>query len=63
MAYPNADIIDDLRNRIITRIDHATDRIAGGADMEQELKKAKKDISLWCDQVSDDDWAIVESMW
>jgi len=31
--------------------------------MEQELKEAKKDISNWCDQVSDDFRAIVESMW
>jgi hypothetical protein len=56
-------IVDDLRNRIIARIDRAQDRIAGGADMEQELREAKKDISLWCDQVSDDFRAIVESMW
>jgi hypothetical protein len=56
-------IIDDLHTRIIARIDRAKDRIASGADMEQELKEAKKDISLWCDQVSDDFRAIVESMW
>jgi hypothetical protein len=56
-------IIDDLRDRILTRIELAEDRISAGADWEKELKEAKKDISNWCDQVSDDFRAIVESMW
>jgi len=56
-------MIDALRDRIIARIGTAKERITAGADAEQNLAEAQKEIAAWCDHVSGDVRAMAESMW